>query len=50
LIADARPLDLDYIGAKVAKEHGAIGTGQRLGKFHHANSVKNVFHGYRAGL
>ena len=37
LVADARQLHLDHVGAVVREHEGAIGTGERSGEVHHAD-------------
>jgi hypothetical protein len=45
LVSSARALDLDDVGAEIAKEHGAVGPGKGLGKFNDANGIEYGFHG-----
>ena len=45
LIAGAGTLDLDYIGAEIAKQHGTIGAGERFGEFDNADAIENGIHG-----
>ena len=44
LISRVRAFDLDDVGAKIAEQHGAIRTGQRLGQLNYPDSIEDVLH------
>src|SRR5439155_10111902 len=40
VVADARPLELDHVGAEVAEQHGAVGPGELGGDVQYAQAVE----------
>lgn len=44
LVASARTLDLDHIGAQIAEEHSAIGASESFSQFDNANAIENAVH------
>jgi hypothetical protein len=42
LVAVARPLDLDDIGAEVTEEHGAIRPGELTGEIEHTQAIERA--------
>lgn len=45
LIANARALDFDDVGAQIAEQHGAVGAGKSFGQLDNANAIENGVHG-----